>query len=97
MTQVRRKTFAATILAASMVGVQEALEGPKEEPVVIDADSGAGNDDDLLALDLDPYDPAASVAVVRPDRQPASGATSAERRNESSSARRRTSDRNVGS
>jgi hypothetical protein len=54
------------MLAAAMVGVQEVLEGPKEEPAVVEVGSGAGRDDDPLAVDLDPDDPAASIAVVRP-------------------------------
>jgi hypothetical protein len=58
--------MAAALLAGAMVGLQEALEGPKEEPSIIEVNNGPGNDDDPLALDLDPIDPAASVAVVRP-------------------------------
>jgi hypothetical protein len=58
--------MAAAMLAGAMVGVAEVLEGPKEEPVEIETGSPAGGDDDPLALDLDPYDPAASIAVVRP-------------------------------
>lgn len=64
---VRRKTFGGAMLAAAMVGMQEALEGPKDEPVVVEIGSGAGGDeDDPFAVDLDPVDPSASVAVVRP-------------------------------
>ena len=62
----RRKTFGGAILAASMIGVQDALEGPKEEPTVIEVGSGAGHDDDPVAVDLDPDDLARSIAVVRP-------------------------------
>jgi hypothetical protein len=55
------------MLAAAMIGLQEVLEGPKDEPVVLEIGSGAGGpDDDPVAVDLDPYDPAASIAVVRP-------------------------------
>lgn len=64
---VRRKTFGGAMLAAAMVGLQEALEGPRDEPVVLEIGSGAGgDDDDPMAVDLDPIDPSASVAVVRP-------------------------------
>lgn len=64
---VRRKSFGGAMLAAAMIGVQEALEGPKDDPVVLEIGSGAGGDDDgPLAVDLDPYDPSASLAVVRP-------------------------------
>ena len=54
------------MLAAAMVGLEEALEGPKEEPAITEVGSGAGNDDDPIAVDLDPVDPSASMAVVRP-------------------------------
>lgn len=54
------------MLAAAMVGLQEVLEGPKDEPVVLEIGSGTPGDDDVLAVDLDPIDPSASVAVVRP-------------------------------
>ena len=64
--KVRRKTVAGTLMAAAMIGLQEALEGPKEQPIVVEVGSGQGNDDDVLAVDLDPEDPSMSVAVVRP-------------------------------
>lgn len=63
---VRRKTFGGAMLAAAMVGLQEALEGPKDEPVVLEVGSSTPDDDEVLAVDLDPVDPSASVAVVRP-------------------------------
>jgi hypothetical protein len=64
--KVRRKTFGAAMLGAAMVGLDEALNGPKEEPAVVEVGSSGGNDDDPFAVDLDPEDPAQSVAVVRP-------------------------------
>jgi hypothetical protein len=54
------------MLAAAMIGLQEALEGPKDEPVVVEVGSSAPGDDEPVAVDLDPEDPAMSVAVVRP-------------------------------
>lgn len=64
---VRRRTVGGAMLAAAMIGVQEVLEGPKDDPIVLEIGSGAeGDDDDALAVDLDPYDPSSSVAVVRP-------------------------------
>ena len=63
---LRRKTAGGAILAAAMIGLQEALEGPKDEPISIEAGSSGDNPDDPLAVDLDPVDPALSVAVVRP-------------------------------
>lgn len=63
---LRRRSAGGAMLAAAMIGVQEVLEGPKDDPIVLEIGSGADGDDDPLALDLDPYDPSASVAVVRP-------------------------------
>lgn len=64
---IRRRSAGGAMLAAAMIGVQEALEGPKDDPIVVEIDSGTdGDDDDPLAVDLDPYDPSASIAVVRP-------------------------------
>ncbi len=63
---IRRKTMGGAMLAAAMIGLQEVLEGPKDEPITIEVGSSAGGDDDPVALDLDPFDPSASIAVVRP-------------------------------
>jgi hypothetical protein len=62
----RRKTAAGAVIAAALLGVQEVFEGPKEDPVVLEVQNSGGNDDEPVALDLDPYDPSASIAVVRP-------------------------------
>ena len=62
----RRRTVGGALLAAAMVGLQEAIEGPKDEPAITEVGSSGGNDDDPVALDLDPVDPSASVAVLRP-------------------------------
>lgn len=64
---IRRKTMGGAMLAAAMIGMQEVLEGPKDEPITLEVGSSAGgDDDDPVAVDLDPYDPSASIAVVRP-------------------------------
>ena len=62
----RRRGVGSAMLAAAMIGLDEAMNGPKEEPAIVEVGSGAGNDDDPVALDLDPEDPAQSIAVVRP-------------------------------
>ena len=64
--KAHRRTFGGAMLAAAMVGLDEAINGPKEEPAIVEVGSGAGNDDEPVALDLDPVDPAQSIAVVRP-------------------------------
>ena len=66
VSPLRRKTVGGALLAAAMVGLQEAMEGPREEPAITEVGSSGGRDDDPLAVDLDPEDPAASIAVVRP-------------------------------
>lgn len=63
---LRRKTVGGAMLAAAMIGLQEALEGPKDEPAIAEVGSSDPDDDDPVAVDLDPLDPAASIAVIRP-------------------------------
>jgi hypothetical protein len=62
----RKKTFGGAMLAAAMVGLQEALEGPKDEPAIIEVGNSTGDDDEPIAVDLDPEDPSQSIAVIRP-------------------------------
>ncbi|HVF33090.1 MAG TPA: hypothetical protein VM933_08640 [Acidimicrobiales bacterium] len=62
----KRRGVGGAMLAAAMVGLQEALEGPKEEPAVVEVGNGERDPDEPVAMDLDPVDPSASVAVVRP-------------------------------
>ena len=66
VTPRRRKTVGGMMLAAAMVGLQEALEGPRQEPAITETGNSTPDDDDPVALDLDPVDPSASVAVIRP-------------------------------
>lgn len=63
---LRRRTMGGAMLAAAMIGVQEALEGPRDEPAVTEVGSSDPGDDGPVVVDLDPVDPSASVAVVRP-------------------------------
>lgn len=63
---LRRKTMGGAMLAAAMIGLQEALEGPKDEPAITEVGNSEPDPDDPVALDLDPDDPSASIAVVRP-------------------------------
>jgi hypothetical protein len=67
---LRRKTVGGAMLAAAMIGLQEALEGKKDEPAIAEVANRGDPPDDGLAVDLDPVDPSASVAVVRPWLRP---------------------------
>ena len=64
--RVKRRGLGAAMLGAAMVGLDEALNGPKDEPAITEVGNSTPDDDDPVALDLDPEDPAQSIAVVRP-------------------------------
>ena len=64
--RVKRRGLGAAMLGAAMVGLDEAINGPRDEPAITEVGNSSGNDDDPVALDLDPEDPAQSIAVVRP-------------------------------
>ena len=63
---VKRRALGAAMLGAAMVGLDEAINGPRDEPAITEVGNSSGNDDDPVALDLDPEDPSQSIAVVRP-------------------------------
>ena len=63
---VRRRGLGAAMLAGAMVGLDEAINGPKDEPAITEVGNSTPDDDDPVALDLDPEDPSQSIAVVRP-------------------------------
>ncbi len=55
------------MLAAAMVGLQEVFEPPERETITIEIQNDTEDDpDDPMAVELDPWDPAQSVATVRP-------------------------------
>ncbi len=62
----RSAGFGTQMLAAAMLGVAEALNGPKEEPAIVVDASGDPPGDNPLDLHLDPDRPDHSVVVVRP-------------------------------
>jgi hypothetical protein len=60
-----RKSGAASVLAAGMIGLREILETPKDTRSVIEQQS---NDDEIkrpIEVFLDPDNPAASLVVIR--------------------------------
>lgn len=63
----KAKGVGRAMLAAAMVGLQEVFEPPEKDPIAIEVQNDTEFDpDDPLAVDLDPVDPSASIAVVRP-------------------------------
>jgi hypothetical protein len=62
-----RATAVGSVLAAGLLGLRDALEGPHDEEVAIVADySGDPPFSDPLVLRLDPDNPADSIVMVRP-------------------------------
>jgi len=66
----RERGAVATVMGAAMIGMAEAIYGPRDEAAEVVQASGGPPDDDWLDLTLDPDHPEDSVAVVRPDRRP---------------------------
>ena len=64
--RVKRRGLGAAMLGAAMVGLDEAMNGPKDEPAITEVGNSTPDDDDPIAVDLDPEDPAQSIAVIRP-------------------------------
>ena len=63
----KAKSASRALLAAAMLGLQEVFEPPEKDAIAIEVHNDTELDpDDPLAVDLDPVDPSASVAVVRP-------------------------------
>ncbi len=69
----RKKRRGASMVLAGMLGVvQDMLEGRERKPneIIREADDSGDGNDEQLAVDLDPLDPAQSRAVFRPWRRP---------------------------
>ncbi|MGH9177468.1 MAG: hypothetical protein ACRD0N_02790 [Acidimicrobiales bacterium] len=62
----RSKGMGTQLVAAAMIGLAEALHGPREKPAIVIDASGDKPNDDGLDLQLDPDHPEQSVVVVRP-------------------------------
>jgi hypothetical protein len=79
----RKGTVAGQFLAASMIGLAEAIYGHREEPAIVREAQGEPPDDDPLEVHLDPEHPEESVALIRPWllRQAADGADRAAKGN----------------
>ena len=62
----RKGPLAAQFLAASMIGIAEAIYGKREEPAIIFEAQGEPPGDDGFDVHLDPDKPNESVVVIRP-------------------------------
>ena len=62
-----RKTAAGSVLAAGLMGLADALEGPRDDKVAIVTEyAGEPPFGDRLVLRLDPDDPSDSIVMIRP-------------------------------
>ena len=67
----RKRSATGAVLTGVALGLQHALDRPKQEPAIVVESSGEPEDDDApFVVHLDPDDPARTVVVVR-DRPPA--------------------------
>ena len=62
----RKGRLGTQFVAAAMVGLAEAIYGPKEKPAIVVDASGDPPGDGALELSLDPDHPEDSVVVIRP-------------------------------
>ena len=62
----RKGSLGSQFVAAAMVGLAEAIYGPKEKPAIVIDASGDPPGDGALELALDPDHPEQSVVVIRP-------------------------------
>jgi hypothetical protein len=68
----RKRSATGAVLTGVALGLQHALDQPKQEAAIVVEAAGEPEDDDApLVVRLDPDDPARTVAVVRSDPRPA--------------------------
>ena len=69
----RKRSATGAVLTGVALGLQHALDQPKQEPSIVVEAAGEPEDDQApLVVRLDPDDPTATVAVVRqPPKRPA--------------------------
>lgn len=60
-----RRSMGASMLAASMIGLREILENPRDDRPVVEQHVDEGDVDRPILVELDPDDPSASVVHIR--------------------------------
>mgnify|MGYP000001596513 FL=1 len=60
-----RRSMGATMLAASMIGLRDILENPRDDRPVVEQHVDEGDVDRPIDVVLDPDDPSASVVRIR--------------------------------
>ena len=60
------RTTAGLVVSASLLGLRDVLEGPRDEPPVIAEFSGAPPTPGALSMRLDPDNASDSIILVRP-------------------------------
>ena len=65
----RKRSATGAVLTGVALGLQHALDRPKQEPAIVVEASGEPEDDDApFVVHLDPDDPTRTVVVVREER-----------------------------
>jgi hypothetical protein len=66
----RRRSTAGVLMTGIAVGLQKALELPKQQPAFVIEASDEPDPDGPILLKFDPDNPAATVAIIRPPAAP---------------------------
>jgi hypothetical protein len=63
---LRQGAAAGAVITGLVLGLRDVLEGEREDAVVLEEDAPGPDPGQAVVVHLVPFDPAASVAVVRP-------------------------------
>jgi hypothetical protein len=66
----RRRSTAGVLMTGIAVGLQKALEVPKQQPAFVIEASDEPDPDGPILLKFDPDNPSATVAIIRPPAAP---------------------------
>lgn len=62
----KKNSAIGALMAGSLMGLQKVLEDKERDEIVLEVDAPGEPEDDPVTLDLDPFDPSASTAHLRP-------------------------------